>query len=150
MAYLLCAFSEKTTFPQEGIFYFYAPFSNDLTAGGRTVILYRDSIGRITYMGMKINRWLPLPAELKERLPMSAAAAAIKAERDEKIKSVFTGKSSGFIIAGVLSGRKVRQIKQILGLNHLCVQRVHLHVKTDSGRLLIINAVIFGSPVVGL
>ena len=49
-------------------------------------------------MGMKINRWLPLPAELKERLPMSAAAAAIKAERDEKIKSVFTGKSSGFIV----------------------------------------------------
>lgn len=49
-------------------------------------------------MGMKVNAKLPLPAELKEQLPLSENIKKIKAKRDAEIKDVFTGISDKFVV----------------------------------------------------
>jgi 3-deoxy-7-phosphoheptulonate synthase len=41
---------------------------------------------------------LPTPDELKELVPLSAAAASSKAERDAELKSIFEGKSNKFLL----------------------------------------------------
>ena len=47
---------------------------------------------------MKFLRQLPIPQEIKEQFPISEKCAAIKAERDEMIADVFTGKSDKFLL----------------------------------------------------
>lgn len=49
-------------------------------------------------MGMKHNRELPIPSELKAQYPLSETAKKIKAERDSEIKAVFTGESDKFLV----------------------------------------------------
>lgn len=49
-------------------------------------------------MGMKVNTELPRPDELKAQHPMSEALQAIKRERDQQIKAVFTGHSDQFLV----------------------------------------------------
>ena len=49
-------------------------------------------------MGMKVNRILPEPSELKAEYPLSSDLAALKARRDAEIRDVFTGKSDKFIV----------------------------------------------------
>ena len=47
---------------------------------------------------MNFLRKLPIPQEIKEQFPISEKCAAIKAERDEMIADVFTGKSGKFLL----------------------------------------------------
>ena len=49
-------------------------------------------------MGMKVNRILPEPSELKAEYPLSSDLAALKARRDAEIRDVFTGESDKFIV----------------------------------------------------
>ena len=49
-------------------------------------------------MAMKINKQLPLPAELKREYQLPDALAQIKAERDREIRAVFTGQSDKFVV----------------------------------------------------
>ena len=49
-------------------------------------------------MGMTLNKELPLPAQLKEEIPLSPELAEIKARRDEEIRAVFTGESDRFLV----------------------------------------------------
>ncbi|MFR3273845.1 MAG: hypothetical protein ACLTQI_08610 [Slackia sp.] len=49
-------------------------------------------------MGMKVNRILPEPSELKAEYPLSNELVALKARRDAEIRDVFTGKSDKFIV----------------------------------------------------
>ena len=47
---------------------------------------------------MEFLRKLPVPKEIKERYPLTAELAAMKAERDEQISAVFTGQSDKLIL----------------------------------------------------
>lgn len=49
-------------------------------------------------MSMVVNKTLPLPAAMKEEYPVSAAIAALKAQRDQEIRQVLTGESDKFIV----------------------------------------------------
>ena len=49
-------------------------------------------------MGMKVNKQLPLPSELKEEYPMSKDIVELKRKRDKEIRDIFTGKSDKFIV----------------------------------------------------
>ena len=49
-------------------------------------------------MSMKQNRELPIPADLKAQYPLSEKIKALKAQRDEEIRDVFTGKSDKFLV----------------------------------------------------
>lgn len=49
-------------------------------------------------MAMKFFKKLPDPEVLKQEIPMSAALAALKKERDKEIRDVFTGVSDKFIV----------------------------------------------------
>ncbi len=49
-------------------------------------------------MNCTFKRKLPIPKELKEQYPVKEEHAKIKAERDEKIKKVFTGESDKFLL----------------------------------------------------
>ncbi len=49
-------------------------------------------------MSMKINKELPLPANLKAEYPLSDRIIAIKQQRDAEIRAVFTGESDKFIV----------------------------------------------------
>lgn len=49
-------------------------------------------------MAMKINKQLPLPADLKQEYPLPDKLAQIKKERDREIRAVFTGQSDKFIV----------------------------------------------------
>ncbi|HIT08939.1 MAG TPA: 3-deoxy-7-phosphoheptulonate synthase [Candidatus Merdivicinus faecavium] len=49
-------------------------------------------------MAMKINRELPLPAQLKEEYALPAPLAKLKAERDREIRAVFTGELDKFLV----------------------------------------------------
>ncbi|MCF2680916.1 3-deoxy-7-phosphoheptulonate synthase [Faecalicatena contorta] len=49
-------------------------------------------------MGMKINKELPSPLELKKEYPLSEKLLRLKQARDEEIKKVFTGESDKFIV----------------------------------------------------
>ena len=47
---------------------------------------------------MNFLRQLPIPKDIKEQFPISDKCAAIKAERDEMIADVFTGRSDKFLL----------------------------------------------------
>ncbi len=49
-------------------------------------------------MAMKINKALPLPADLKREYPLAKELAAVKEKRDREIRAVFTGQSDKFIV----------------------------------------------------
>lgn len=49
-------------------------------------------------MAMRINKELPLPADLKQEYPMPESLAKIKEKRDSEIRAVFTGQSDKFIV----------------------------------------------------
>ncbi len=49
-------------------------------------------------MGMKQNRELPIPADLKAEYPLSPAVQAMKARRDQEIREVFEGSSDKFLV----------------------------------------------------
>lgn len=49
-------------------------------------------------MAFKINHELPSPDVLKELVPLSEEAKAVKKQRDEEIRDIFTGKSNKFIV----------------------------------------------------
>ena len=49
-------------------------------------------------MQMNFHRKLPIPQEVKKELPLTERMAQIKAERDEKIRAVFDGRSDKFIL----------------------------------------------------
>lgn len=49
-------------------------------------------------MSMEFIRHLPRPADIKQQYPLSEAYAAVKAQRDEAIRRVFTGESDKFLL----------------------------------------------------
>ena len=49
-------------------------------------------------MNMNFKRKLPIPKEIKEMYPMTAELAAVKAERDRQIKSVFAGEDDRLVL----------------------------------------------------
>ncbi len=49
-------------------------------------------------MGMKLNRELPLPADLKAEYPLSQEVKDLKARRDQEIKDIFEGRSNKFLV----------------------------------------------------
>lgn len=49
-------------------------------------------------MGMRVNKQLPLPLELKEEYPLSKDIVELKKQRDKEIRDIFTGKSDKFIV----------------------------------------------------
>lgn len=49
-------------------------------------------------MGMRVNKQLPLPSELKEEYPLSKDIVELKRQRDKEIRDIFTGKSDKFIV----------------------------------------------------
>lgn len=49
-------------------------------------------------MGMKINKELPLPADLKAEYPLSDKIKELKKRRDQEIRDIFTGVSDKFIV----------------------------------------------------
>ncbi|MDD2958924.1 MAG: 3-deoxy-7-phosphoheptulonate synthase [Lachnospiraceae bacterium] len=49
-------------------------------------------------MGMNFIKKLPIPAEIKQQLPLSERVQKIKAERDDMIRKVFTGESDKFLV----------------------------------------------------
>lgn len=49
-------------------------------------------------MPMNLVRELPRPSEIKETYPISPELAAIKAKRDEEVKSIFRGDSDKFLL----------------------------------------------------
>ena len=49
-------------------------------------------------MKMEFLRKLPTPSELKEQFPVSKKIAAIKENRDQEIRDIFTGKSNKLIL----------------------------------------------------
>lgn len=49
-------------------------------------------------MSMTVNKQLPVPAALKEEYPVDPPTAALKKQRDEEIRRVFTGESDKFLV----------------------------------------------------
>ena len=49
-------------------------------------------------MSMKLNRELPLPADLKAEYPLSKAVQGMKARRDQEIRDVFEGRSQKLLV----------------------------------------------------
>lgn len=49
-------------------------------------------------MSIRVNHTLPDPEILKQEIPMSENAKAIKAKRDEEIRNIFEGKDDRFIV----------------------------------------------------
>ncbi len=49
-------------------------------------------------MGMKLNRELPLPADLKAEYPLSQGIKDLKSRRDREIKDIFEGRSDKFLV----------------------------------------------------
>ena len=49
-------------------------------------------------MNMNFHRKLPIPMEVKQEFPLTERMVQVKAERDEKIRSVFDGNSDKFIL----------------------------------------------------
>ena len=47
---------------------------------------------------MNIIRELPHPSEIKAEHPLSPELIAVKAQRDEEIKSIFRGESDKFLL----------------------------------------------------
>ena len=49
-------------------------------------------------MGLKFVQKLPDPSEIREQYPLPLELAAIKKNRDQEIKKVFTGESDKFLL----------------------------------------------------
>ena len=49
-------------------------------------------------MRMNFQRKLPIPQEVKKEFPLTEKMIAVKAERDEQVKAVFTGESDKFLL----------------------------------------------------
>ncbi|WP_461812158.1 3-deoxy-7-phosphoheptulonate synthase [Faecalimonas sp.] len=49
-------------------------------------------------MGMRVNKQLPLPLELKEEYPLTKDIVALKKQRDNEIRDIFMGKSDKFMV----------------------------------------------------
>ena len=49
-------------------------------------------------MGYEFINKLPTPAEIKEQFPLPLDCAVIKAQRDEEVKNVISGKSDKFLV----------------------------------------------------
>ena len=49
-------------------------------------------------MNMNFKRKLPIPMDIKAMYPVTDQMAAVKAERDEEIKKIFTGESDKFLL----------------------------------------------------
>ena len=49
-------------------------------------------------MAMKLNKQLPLPADLKAEYPLSREVTGVKARRDAEIRDIFTGRSDKFVV----------------------------------------------------
>lgn len=49
-------------------------------------------------MSFEFIKKLPTPGEIKEQFPVPPAIAALKAQRDEEIRKVFTGESNKFLV----------------------------------------------------
>ena len=49
-------------------------------------------------MQMNFHRKLPIPQEVKKEFPLTERMEAVKAARDEAIRSVFDGSSDKFIL----------------------------------------------------
>lgn len=49
-------------------------------------------------MSLHMHSRLPEPEILKQEMPMSAHAKAVKASRDQEISDVFSGKSDKFVL----------------------------------------------------
>ena len=49
-------------------------------------------------MAMNFHRNLPIPQEVKAEYPLTERMVRVKAERDQKIREVFDGKSDKFIL----------------------------------------------------
>ena len=49
-------------------------------------------------MSMNFNRKLPIPKDIKEQYPVTTALAAVRAQRAEEIRRVFTGESDKFLL----------------------------------------------------
>lgn len=49
-------------------------------------------------MGFEYVSMLPTPDEIRDRLPLAPELAAVKAEKDERIRDVFTGNSDKFLV----------------------------------------------------
>lgn len=49
-------------------------------------------------MGFEYVSKLPTPDEIRDRLPLARELAAVKAEKDERIRDVFTGNSDKFLV----------------------------------------------------
>ena len=63
---------------------------------------YRRSTGgqkkKEIIMSFNFEKRLPTPTDIREQYPLSAHAAAVKAERDKEIARVFTGESDKFLV----------------------------------------------------
>lgn len=49
-------------------------------------------------MGMRVNKGLPQPVELKAEYPLSNEMIELKRERDKEIRDIFTGKKEKFVV----------------------------------------------------
>ena len=91
-------------------------------------------------MSMKQNRELPIPADLKAQYPLSEKIKALKAQRDEEIRDVFTGKSDKFLV--VIGPCSADNQDAVLEYVHR-LQKVNEQVKD---RLIIIPRVYTNKP----
>lgn len=67
-------------------------------------------------MGMKFNRKLPIPEEIKKMYPVTEQIKSIKEKRDREIADVFTGKSDKFLlIIGPCSADKEESVLDYIG-----------------------------------
>ncbi len=91
-------------------------------------------------MSMKLNRELPLPADLKAEYPLSEALRERKARRDEEIRAVFTGESDKFVV--IVGPCSADQEDSVLEYVHR-LARINEQVKD---RLLLIPRVYTNKP----
>ena len=49
-------------------------------------------------MAMHFEKKLPIPADIKQQYPLSERVRAIKKERDQMIRDIFTGRSDQFLL----------------------------------------------------
>lgn len=95
-------------------------------------------------MSMKLNRELPLPADLKGEYPLSASLRERKAQRDREIRAVFTGESDKFlVIVGPCSAdqedsvleyvHRLARINERVGDRLLLIPRVYTNKPRTTG-----------------
>ncbi len=91
-------------------------------------------------MGMRVNKELPLPADLKAEYPLSEDIIELKKKRDREIRDIFTGNSDKFIVlAGPCSADNEDSVCQY-------VERLARVNKKVSDRLMIIPRIYTNKP----